>query len=161
MEIDRDGAPNADLIVANAVTYGGTLVVNNLGQPLQAGDTFNLFDWTTRSGSFVATELPTLDTGLTWNLSKLTVDGTIQVVTGGGVATNPTNLAFTVTGNTLDISWPVDHIGWTLQTQTNGLNIGISTNWVGLPESTATNRVITTLNPANGTVFYRLFYTIP
>ena len=60
-------------------------------------------------------------------------------------------LTFQRAGNLLDISWPV--AGGRLQTQTNTLN---AINWVTLPGSTTTNRVIVPIDPANGSVFYRL-----
>ncbi len=63
-------------------------------------------------------------------------------------------LAFQRTGNSLDISWPV--AGGRLQTQTNNVSFGLSTNWVTLPGSTTTNRVIVPIDPSNGSVFYRL-----
>jgi glucose/arabinose dehydrogenase len=63
-------------------------------------------------------------------------------------------LAFHVTGNSLDISWPV--AGGRLETQTNSPGVSLSTNWVTLPGSTATNHVVVPLTPANGSVFYRL-----
>ncbi len=63
-------------------------------------------------------------------------------------------LTFQRTGNSLDISWPV--AGGRLQTQTNTINAGLGTNWVTLPGSTTTNRVIVPIDQANGSVFYRL-----
>jgi glucose/arabinose dehydrogenase len=63
-------------------------------------------------------------------------------------------LAFQRTGNSLEISWPV--AGGRLQTQTNNVNFGLSTNWVTLPGSTTTNRVFVPIDPSNGSVFYRL-----
>ena len=66
----------------------------------------------------------------------------------------PVKLTMQVTGNTLDISWPV--AGGRLQSQTNTLSTGLGTNWFTLPGSTATNRVIVPISPANDSVFYRL-----
>ena len=63
-------------------------------------------------------------------------------------------LAVQVTGNLLDVSWPV--AGGRLQTQTNSLSSGLGTNWVTVAGSTATNHMVFPLNPANGNVFYRL-----
>jgi hypothetical protein len=63
-------------------------------------------------------------------------------------------LAFQVLGNLLDISWPV--AGGRLQTQTNSPGVGITTNWVTFPGSTATNHVVLPMGVANGSVFYRL-----
>jgi glucose/arabinose dehydrogenase len=53
-------------------------------------------------------------------------------------------------GNTLEISWPV--AGGRLQIQTNGLG----TDWADVPNSSTTNRVVVPIDPANGSVFYRL-----
>ncbi|MGH8022755.1 MAG: LamG domain-containing protein, partial [Limisphaerales bacterium] len=75
------------------------------------------------------------------------------------VNTNPTNLLFSVSGGTnLVLSWPSDHVGWTLQVQTNSLSIGLSNNWVSVPNSSRTNRVAIPVDANNGTVFYRLIY---
>ena len=71
---------------------------------------------------------------------------------------NPTNLTATVSGSTLTLSWPADHTGWRLQVQTNSLSTGLSGNWSDVPGSTAVNTVNTTINPANGAVFYRMVY---
>ena len=74
------------------------------------------------------------------------------------VSTNPTNILFSVTNSQLSLSWPVDHLGWQLQTQTNSVKVGISTNWVNVSGSTLTNQVFIPINVTNGSVFYRLMY---
>ena len=68
-------------------------------------------------------------------------------------ADNPTNITASVSGKTLTIAWPADHIGWILQAQTNGLSTG---QWFDLPGSGGTNSVVIPINPANTSVFYRL-----
>jgi hypothetical protein len=73
-----------------------------------------------------------------------------------GTATNPTNILATVVGGNLQLMWPADHTGWTLQVQTNTLNIGLSTNWTAVPNSTTTNMVTMPIVPGNSSVFYRL-----
>src|SRR5207237_264673 len=72
----------------------------------------------------------------------------------------PTNILSSVTGNTLTLTWPSDHIGWTLQTQTNALETGLnSTNtWFNVAGSGTRNSVSITINPSEPTVFYRLVY---
>jgi hypothetical protein len=72
------------------------------------------------------------------------------------MATNPTNITVQVTANTLYLSWPSDHIGWRLQVQTNNLTQGFGTNWVDVAGATATNQMTIPINPANGSVFYRM-----
>jgi glucose/arabinose dehydrogenase len=59
-----------------------------------------------------------------------------------------------LSGNLLDISWPV--AGGRLQTQTNSPGVGIGTNWVTFPGSTVTNHVVIPIAPANGSAFFRL-----
>ena len=80
------------------------------------------------------------------------------MLSGGSssVNTNPTNITFAVIGNTLDLSWPADHTGWTLQT--NSVGLGATNAWFPYPGSAATNHVILTIDPASVNVFYRLVY---
>jgi autotransporter-associated beta strand protein len=71
-----------DKVVAQAVSYGGTLNVTCANAAaLAAGDTFQLFSASTSYGlsSFANMILPTLSSGLTWNTSNLGVNGTISV----------------------------------------------------------------------------------
>ena len=66
----------------SAVTYGGTLTVTNVTSDatlLAAGDTFTLFSGSGYSGGFATNNLPTLPAGLSWDLSGLTVNGSIVV----------------------------------------------------------------------------------
>jgi hypothetical protein len=58
----------------------------------------------------------------------------------------------------LQLTWPQDHTGWSLQAQTNSLQTGIGTNWVTVPASTLTNQMAFPISPANGAVFFRLVY---
>jgi hypothetical protein len=66
---------------------------------------------------------------------------------------DPTNVTASVSGKTLTISWPADHLGWILQAQTNGLSAG---QWFDLPGTGDTNLVAIPIDPANPAVFYRL-----
>jgi len=74
------------------------------------------------------------------------------------VATNPTNITAVVSGGQYVLSWPPSHTGWSLQAQTNSLSTGLSGNWVTVPGSTSVNQVSIPINPANGSVFFRLVY---
>jgi 4-phytase/acid phosphatase len=68
-------------------------------------------------------------------------------------ADNPTNIMAGVSSNTLTLAWPVDHVGWVLQAQTNGFSTG---QWFDLPGTSDINSVAIPINPANPAVFYRL-----
>jgi hypothetical protein len=60
-------------------------------------------------------------------------------------------------GNQLNLSWPSAWIGGVhLQSQTNTLAVGLSTNWVTIPGTDLSNTYSTTINPTNRAVFYRL-----
>ena len=74
------------------------------------------------------------------------------------VNTGRTNITLLVSGNQLTLSWPSDHTGWRLQSQTNPVTVGLLSNWFDVPGSTTTNQIITTVNPASGSVFYRMVY---
>jgi hypothetical protein len=56
------------------------------------------------------------------------------------------------------LNWPVDHLGWRLETQTNSLYVGIGANWVTVPNSNLTNQFSRPINITNGSVFFRLTY---
>jgi len=73
-------------------------------------------------------------------------------------ATNSTNLTAVYSGGVLNLSWPTDHIGWTLQVQTNSAYVGISTNWVSVAGSSVTNQMVFPIGQTNQAVFFRLKY---
>jgi fibronectin type 3 domain-containing protein len=73
-------------------------------------------------------------------------------------STSAPQLGFGVSSNQLQFTWPADHTGWRLQVQTNSLNTGLGTNWVTVPDSTSTNQMFVPMDPANGSVFFRLVY---
>jgi hypothetical protein len=56
------------------------------------------------------------------------------------------------------MSWPADHLGWLLQSQTNPPASGLGTNWVTIPGSGGTNQATIAIGPTNGSVFFRLVY---
>ncbi len=71
------------LVVAGSVSLAGTLAVSLIDAGAgvfapAAGDSFDILDWGSLSGSFASIQLPTL-TGLQWDLSKLYTDGRLLV----------------------------------------------------------------------------------
>ncbi len=149
MEFSKSPLTNDQLRVAGTLTYGGTLAVTNLGPALQGGDSFQLFSAGAYAGSFAAMNLPPLTNGLAWDFDS--TRGLLRVI-----ATTPPSLSHWLSGDTVGISWPADHLGWTLLVQTNPLGIGLGTNWFTVPGSSTTNQVQIPINSANGSVFYRL-----
>jgi hypothetical protein len=74
------------------------------------------------------------------------------------VNTEPTNIVTSVSGNLLTLTWPADHIGWKLQSQTNDLNTGLSATWYDVAGSATTNEITIPIDPASPSVFYRMTY---
>ena len=162
IELNRtNGVQTNDILAAASIVYGGTLTVTNLGPTLVAGDRFVLVNGAF-SGTFATVNLPSVSNdggyNYTWT-NKMEIDGSIQVLTVvSSVNQTPTNIVTSVSGNTLTLAWPADHIGWRLQVQTNTLATGLNTNWADVAGATTTNSVDTALDAANGAVFYRMVY---
>ncbi len=159
MELNRDLAPNCDSISADQVMAGGALVVTNAGAMLRADDRFQLFSKAI-SGEFASLELPLTDASgaaYTWE-NNLTADGSIRVLTvTGGTPTTPTDLTLAVTApGSLTLSWPIEYIGWSIEAQTNSISTGLSTNWHKVPGAETVNVLNIPVDPANGTVFFRM-----
>ncbi|MEY4388057.1 MAG: hypothetical protein RLY20_3340 [Verrucomicrobiota bacterium] len=160
-EVNSSASPNCDKVTGVGIlTYGGTLAIVNNGPALAATDTFQIFSATTYGGAFASITPATPGAGLVWNTNTLTTDGILRIAAGGGgPATNPTNIVTAVGGGNLTMTWPADHIGWTLQTQTNSRSVGLvpaSNAWFNVSGSTTTNQVVIPISPAEPTVFYRL-----
>jgi autotransporter-associated beta strand protein len=163
MKLNRTNAQPSDLLSSAktiTITGNGTLTVTNLGPALQAGDSFQLFNQAV--SGFAVTNLPVMDANnnllYTWT-NEVAINGSIQVLTAlPAVNTMPTNIMVQTSGANLALSWPLDHTGWTLQAQTNSVAVGLSTNWVDVPDSSVTNQMIIPINPTNDCVFFRLVY---
>lgn len=149
MEVSRNGGTLAsDRVVGlTSVSFGGSLVVNNVGpDALVQGNSFQLFN-TGGTGNFTSIT-PALPLPLAWNFNPAT--GMLSV-TGPQPTLNYVN-----NGNSLTFSW-LNGGGYTfkLQAQTNSIDVGISNNWGDYPGG-GTSGVTVPINPAQGTVFFRL-----
>jgi autotransporter-associated beta strand protein/T5SS/PEP-CTERM-associated repeat protein len=155
LEISKNEGTNDLVTGATSIAYGGTLVLKNLGGVLAVNDTFKLFNATSYSGSFSAVVSQVYGQTVTWDLSNLTVNGTVRVASAVAA---PVTLTPVVGGGLINLTWPVDQIGYRLEVQTNALSVGLSSTWSTWPNSAATNQVAIPVNPANPTVFFRLVY---
>ena len=160
MRIDKTGGTLAQdqVVVSGNISYDGILTVTNItsdANVLTTTNTFQLFSVTgSHSGNFAGIA-GSPGTGLAYSFNP--VNGVLSIVTST-IASNPTNITFSVSGGILVLSWPADHIGWRLQSQTNSLATGLGTNWVDVAGSTTVNSVTNVINPVNGAVFYRMVY---
>ncbi len=153
MEVNKS-LGTKDLLVAANIAYSGTLSVTNLAGSLSVTDTFKLFNAGGYTGGFTSISPTTPGPGLAWDTSKLNVSGTLGIIPG--VNTTPTNVTAVVNGNQLTLSWPSDHTGWILQMQVDPPGTGLGTNWVNVAGSSSTNQISVTIDPSNGSAFYRL-----
>jgi hypothetical protein len=74
------------------------------------------------------------------------------------IASTPPAIGYGTSGNQLQLAWPADHTGWLLEAQTNALRVGLSTNWVIVPGSSAVNSWSIPIDAAEGSVFFRLVH---
>jgi autotransporter-associated beta strand protein len=160
--LNRTNASNCSKFTAlgGATFNSATLNVTNFGPRLQVGDSFQLFPGAQTGFSTFAlqTNDPANNAVYTWN-NTVATDGRITVASVANIInTNVTTIMFTNSGSSLTLAWPADHIGWTLQVQTNTLAAGLGTNWVDVTGSATTNKVVIPVTTSNGSVFYRLKY---
>ena len=148
--VNNTTSTNSAVVAGGNVTYGGVLNIVPVGS-FTAGQQFQLFSGAgaTNTGKF-ASITGSAGSGLGFTFTN----GVLSVV--ATMATNPTNITYSVTGNTLSLTWPADHLGWILQAQTNSLSTGITTNWVDVAGSGNSTSATITINPATPTAFYRL-----
>ncbi len=149
-ELNRTNVQTADRInvTGNPIAYNGTLVLKNIGLPLQVGNTFTLFNASSYSGSFTLVS-QTLGQVVTWNTSQLAVNGTVSVAAVAQVSINSS-----VSGSTLNLTWPPNQLGMTLQT--NSVSVVAPASWFALPGSASVTNVNITIDPNLPNVFFRL-----
>jgi autotransporter-associated beta strand protein len=157
IEMDRSQGTNTfdQMVGITTANLNGTLLVTNLAGTFQGGEAYRLISAGSYGGNFTSVVLPPLGGGLAWS-NSLATDGTIRVL--ATVSITPTYLTNKLSGNKLSLSWPADHTGWSLQSQTNPMPNGLTTNWGTVPGSTTTNAMDFNVDPTRGSVFYRLHY---
>jgi len=158
VRINKQAATNDKLLGLYNISYAGTLVVSNLSGILTTNDIFPLFSADSYSGAFSAVSPATPGVNLIWNTNTLGIDGTLRIAAAVSAPPSPTNITASVSGGLVQLAWPAQQ-SWTLEVQTNPVTIGLSTNWVRVPASSATNRVVLPVYRGKGVIiFYRLVY---
>ena len=150
MDINKTGATRTnDQLFGSAVGFGGTLTVTASGDALAPGDAFKLFTAGSYSGAFALLNLPTLSSNYFWDITQLSIDGSIRV------AQPMPRITFLRTGNSIELTWSNGFSDFVLQAQTNAFGVGIqSNNWFAV--TNGTNSVTLEIDQNNGSVFYRL-----
>jgi autotransporter-associated beta strand protein len=82
--------------------------------------------------------------------------GSLEVVPPVTINPIPGTIQVSVSGSTLTLAWPTN-AGWMLQSQTNTLSVGLTTNgWIDISNSVNVTSTNIIMNPVNPTVFFRL-----
>ena len=146
------------------VVAGSTLTVSQGTNDLVTGDTFKIFNIATGNPIFTAANLavtlpakaPVSGITYVWNTNQLAVNGTLVLTTGASsVNLQPTNMVFSAGGGKLNLSWPANQTGWTLQS--NSVNVASNQFWFAYPGSTSVSSESIPIN-TNGSVYFRLYH---
>ncbi len=70
------------------------------------------------------------------------------------VNATPINLSLSVSNNQLTLSWPADHLGWTLET--NSIDLSNAGDWFAYPGSTSKTSETITIDRTQTNVYFRL-----
>jgi hypothetical protein len=85
----------------------------------------------------------------------ITGPGSLQVVAPVVIASNPTNITFTaVSPASFKLSWPADHLGWIVQS--NSVSLAVPADWQDISSTASGTNYLVNVNPAQANVFYRL-----
>ena len=149
-------ATNDSIQGLTSVTFGGILSVTSTGT-LQSGDTFQLFKAGTYSGSFAATNLPTLGSGLTWDTTSLT-NGTIKVAGGSGTS-QFTQAPLRLSDGNFQLKFSGASGGYRLWAATNLTMAPVTSTWTMLTSGTFSGGTVTFKDSAS-TNYPQRFYLI-
>ena len=108
-------------------------------------------------GGTVTTNLVPVGGGGAAAPAKLNLaNGELNLVVGNPVNTTPANLTVKFSGNTLNLAWPADHLGWTLQT--NSVGLAATNKWFPYAGSASVTNVTINISSSTSNVFYRMTY---
>ena len=155
VKVNKSLSQSNDFVVVTGLLTNsgpGLISVANLGPALQVGDKFTLFSQPLPNGGAFSFNGGANSAGATWT-NNLAVDGSVSVTK----ITRPT-LNFTQTGGNLQFSWNTSFGTYRLQSQTNNLAVGLSTNWSDYPGG-GTGLVTVPMDAMQDAVFFRLVST--
>ena len=154
LQLNVNGNVSTTNIVAASVTTGATSTIN-IGSVANVSGTVQipLISYT-GTDPFSALNLGTYPAGYNATLVDNTGKNSIDLSLAPAIATNPTNITFNVSGHTLNLSWPLDHLGWLVQS--NSANLAVPAYWYDIPSTAAGTNYSITIDATKANVFYRL-----
>ncbi|HEV2436749.1 MAG TPA: autotransporter-associated beta strand repeat-containing protein [Verrucomicrobiae bacterium] len=167
VDIPGFGNPAAAPITAGSFSASGAVNLGVNGSGFTVGQ-FPLISYSGSIGGsgFAVLNLNSLPTNVSGYLSNNTANASVDLVITSAppaVNPNPTNIVFSVTGSggskTLNLSWPSDHLGWTLLT--NSVGLAVANQWYPYPGSSSVTNVSLPISTTKTNVFFRLAYPYP
>ena len=148
--VDGSTPANNSVALGGSVTYGGILKIVSSGI-FTNGQTFTLFSGVgAASASQFSSVVGSPGSGQGFTFTN----GVLTVVAAGPSGTGTITNSYS--GGVLSLTWPTGQ-GWRLQSQTNSLTAGLSTNWTYVTDGSVSSTNIP-VNSAQPAVFYRLTY---
>ena len=152
-EVNGTTSAHDQIVLGGAVTYGGVLKIVAFGS-FTNGQTFTLFSGAGATGpsNFGNIIVSPAVSGTSFKFTN----GVLTAAVGSVGPSRPATLTNSYSSGALSLSWPAGQ-GWRLQQQTNGLAVGLFTNWTYVTEGTISSTNIT-IDATMPTVFYRLMW---
>jgi uncharacterized protein with beta-barrel porin domain len=153
----RKTAPmtNDVLRVTGTLACAGTLLVTNLSGTLAVGDSFKIFNATSYSGSFTTYALPALGIGLGWNMTNVTVNGTMSVI-----ATAPPKFASVVQRSDGNFQFNGTGVAGVTNELDAAANLASPTAWLFVTNAVADQSGLFQFVDLQATNFSQRFYRI-
>ena len=149
MEFNNVNSTTTAPLAAATLSPAGTITVNINSGTFTVGQSYPLLIWAT-TGSAPSVSLGALNGAL----GNLAIVGNAVKLNITGLVAPPT-LIFTNLGNSIQFSWTG---AFKLQSQTNGLNVGLGTNWADYSGG-STSPVTVLMDALNESVCFRLVST--
>jgi len=149
------------------VTMTGTNVTHRLDGRFNGGGLMSINSVDTGNPLYIGTRADGAN-HLTGDLSELIVIGSALTtndlvslekhISAGHTIFNssPTNIVVSESGGQVTLSWPLDHIGW--QLQSNSIGLTATGAWFTVSGSTSTNAMVVSPDVTQTNIFYRMFY---
>jgi len=152
---------NANTYTGNTTVSGGTLeivqpaIATNSTVTVASGAALKLdFAVTNQVAGFVTNGVSAAPGVYNSATVAPYITGPGSLLVSSGIATNPTNITFSVTGTTLNLSWPADHLGWMVQS--NSVNLAVPADWQDISNTVSGVSYSITIDASQTNVFYRL-----
>ena len=149
-------------VIVNAYGSGGVLLTNFNFSTLAHPNGFGSYAWAQCTGlAALGTNIMSVSFAATGNAQM--DDMVVNVASSGGpgpalvsVSTSPPLLNAEWSAHSLQLSWPADHLGWMVQS--NSVNPAVSADWYDISNTATGTNYSITVDPSQQTVFYRLVY---